>query len=179
MAVRCRRRWRHRTGKRGQSPFVRSTLRAVPANGDCPFSPRTRDADLSRHDRVELFLISTVIIPPIIAWPSIIAAGRMIVVGATARGTPPGMLPPGGRTGLDGRSGDPAGRAYRSAAPAAQRVGHRHPAHRSRRRLSIMEHAGRRQGVARRVRIPNVRVAFARPAATADVPFRSVRQPLH
>jgi len=26
--------------KRGQSPFVRSTLRAVPANGDCPrFSP--------------------------------------------------------------------------------------------------------------------------------------------
>ena len=29
-------RWR---GKRGQSPFVRSTLRAVPANGDCPLFP--------------------------------------------------------------------------------------------------------------------------------------------
>jgi hypothetical protein len=31
--------------KRGQSPFVRSTLRAVPANGDCPlfFSGKTRD----------------------------------------------------------------------------------------------------------------------------------------
>jgi threonine dehydrogenase-like Zn-dependent dehydrogenase len=27
-------------GKRGQSPFVRSTLRAVPANGDCPLFPR-------------------------------------------------------------------------------------------------------------------------------------------
>jgi hypothetical protein len=26
-------------GKRGQSPFVRSTLRAVPANGDCPLFP--------------------------------------------------------------------------------------------------------------------------------------------
>jgi hypothetical protein len=28
-----------RGGKRGQSPFVRSTLRAVPANGDCPLFP--------------------------------------------------------------------------------------------------------------------------------------------
>ena len=27
------------TRKRGQSPFVRSTLRAVPANGDCPLFP--------------------------------------------------------------------------------------------------------------------------------------------
>jgi polyisoprenyl-phosphate glycosyltransferase len=27
-------------GKRGQSPFVRSTLRAVPANGDCPLFPK-------------------------------------------------------------------------------------------------------------------------------------------
>jgi type IV pilus assembly protein PilM len=27
------------SGKRGQSPFVRSTLRAVPANGDCPLFP--------------------------------------------------------------------------------------------------------------------------------------------
>ena len=30
---------RRRAGKRGQSPFVRSTLRAVPANGDCPLFP--------------------------------------------------------------------------------------------------------------------------------------------
>ena len=29
-------------GKRGQSPFVRSTLRAVPANGDCPLFPAAR-----------------------------------------------------------------------------------------------------------------------------------------
>ena len=29
-------------GKRGQSPFVRSTLRAVPANGDCPLFPPVR-----------------------------------------------------------------------------------------------------------------------------------------
>ncbi|MGD0896679.1 MAG: VIT domain-containing protein [Thermoguttaceae bacterium] len=29
------------SGKRGQSPFVRSTLRAVPANGDCPLFPAT------------------------------------------------------------------------------------------------------------------------------------------
>ncbi len=29
-------------GKRGQSPFVRSTLRAVPANGDCPLFPAHR-----------------------------------------------------------------------------------------------------------------------------------------
>ena len=27
-------------GKRGQAPFVRSTLRAVPANGACPLFPR-------------------------------------------------------------------------------------------------------------------------------------------
>ena len=30
---------RQMEGKRGQSPFVRSTLRAVPANGDCPLFP--------------------------------------------------------------------------------------------------------------------------------------------
>jgi hypothetical protein len=30
-------------GKRGQSPFVRSTLRAVPAKGDCPLFPRGDD----------------------------------------------------------------------------------------------------------------------------------------
>ena len=29
-------------GKRGQSPFVRSTLRAVPANGDCPLFPAAK-----------------------------------------------------------------------------------------------------------------------------------------
>ena len=29
-----------REGKRGQAPFVRSTLRAVPANGACPLFPR-------------------------------------------------------------------------------------------------------------------------------------------
>jgi hypothetical protein len=30
-------------GKRGQSPFVRSPLRAVPANGDCPLFPPVQD----------------------------------------------------------------------------------------------------------------------------------------
>ena len=32
--------WRGLPGQRGQYPFVPSTLRAVPANGCCPFVPR-------------------------------------------------------------------------------------------------------------------------------------------
>ncbi len=35
-------------GKRGQSPFVRSTLRAVPANGDCPLFPRSPGSCVNR-----------------------------------------------------------------------------------------------------------------------------------
>ena len=38
-------------GKRGQSPFVRSTLRAVPANGDCPFSRTARRCSRFRRLR--------------------------------------------------------------------------------------------------------------------------------
>ena len=34
--------YRHLAGKRGQAPFVRSTLRAVPANGACPLFPANR-----------------------------------------------------------------------------------------------------------------------------------------
>jgi hypothetical protein len=33
--------WFSREGRRGQSPFVRSTLRAIPANGGCPLFPTT------------------------------------------------------------------------------------------------------------------------------------------
>jgi [FeFe] hydrogenase H-cluster maturation GTPase HydF len=36
-------------GKRGQSPFVRSTLQAVPANGDCPLFPETAAPQLSDY----------------------------------------------------------------------------------------------------------------------------------
>ena len=35
------------SGKRGQSPFVRSTLRAVPANGDCPLPAAPRKSGQS------------------------------------------------------------------------------------------------------------------------------------
>ncbi len=40
-------------GKRGQSPFVQSTLRAVPANGDCPLFPKQRMETMPAHARLQ------------------------------------------------------------------------------------------------------------------------------
>jgi hypothetical protein len=47
--------------KRGQSPFVRSTLRAVPANGDCPLFPRPPESPAT-HENLD----SRIAIPPVV-----------------------------------------------------------------------------------------------------------------
>jgi methylated-DNA-[protein]-cysteine S-methyltransferase len=51
-----------RLGQRGQSPYVRSTLRAVPANGDCPLFP---------SDTFFLF-------PSNLGWMGLILAGDVV-----------------------------------------------------------------------------------------------------
>ena len=143
LAIRCR-----------QAPGVRYE----PASG-----PRTRDADLSGHDRVELYLDLD---------RNFVTYDRLAIdhrgfTGDDCWGD--ATWNPNwfvaclvGRRFLDRRGRDPLGPARRRAAQAQQRLGDRHPADRARRRLPILEPPRRHRRDARRLRVSALPMSWSR-----------------
>ena len=145
-------------------------------------APRPRDADLSRQDRVELYIdvdrdfVSYYrLAVDHRGWTGESVLGRQELGSQLVRGQPLG------RSGLDDRGRDSAGRAFRPTAGQGQSLGRGRHADRARRGFSIVEHAGQRRRCARGIRVHDREVGTAgrrrRYRLENCVPLRAPRRP--
>ncbi len=154
LAIRCR----TATSDKGDSPIVADTR-----TGTVPARRPRRRRSVGSTIAWKCFSTLTATISPTTIWPSTIAAGPTIVVGHDTRNPTWFVAARRGKGRLDGRGGDPPGRARRPPAGAARRLGHRHLTHSAGRRLSILDHSRRRHRAARRLWILDLRVGGADP----------------